>query len=294
MRTTLLRLSLLLPIVVQSRPAATAEEQLNTLRQGRFGLAVPFPNPFKLLDWNIDRGVDNDAIRRTIRAENPDVCLFQEVDWNTLRTARRDVASDLAREFSMAYVLGLAFQELSQGTADSPAWQGQANLTRAAFQSSRIVRFQHQTSFWKPEPYLPSWFPQRRVGGRIALVSEIQSGSATLVFYNLHLESRGLGWDRYAQLKETLDDADGHYPSGPVILAGDLNTKYLPGKFTTLIQKHGFRNCFGDKRERTHHVYGDLDWIFVRGKASCEAPAVERQSEGSDHYPVTALIRVRP
>jgi endonuclease/exonuclease/phosphatase family metal-dependent hydrolase len=289
-----LRVFLLLPLLIFSRPGVTAPQPLETLHEGRFGLALPLPNPFKLLVWNIDRGVDFGSIRRTLRAENPDVCLFQEVDWNTLRTDRRDVAADLAREFAMSYVLGLAFQELNQGGRDAPGWQGQANLTRSSFPSSRTLRFQRQTSFWKPEPYLPSWFPQRRVGGRIALVSEIQEGGATLALYNLHLESRGPGYNRYAQLEETLDDADHHYPSVPVILAGDLNTKYLAGKFVQLAQKHGFRNCFGDKRERTHRFYGDLDWIFVRGKVICEAPAVLRKAEGSDHFPLTAVIRVVP
>jgi endonuclease/exonuclease/phosphatase family metal-dependent hydrolase len=264
-----------------------------TLRNGTFGTPVSLPNPFKLLVWNIDRGSDFSEINQTIRDKDPAVCLLQEVDWKTQRTGHRDVAADLARELSLSYVWGLAFQELNQGTSESPAWQGQANLFRAAIPSSRVIQFQHQTGFWKPEPYLPSWFPQRRLGGRIALVSEIPIAGTTLVFYNLHLESRGPGFNRYEQLKETLDDADKHYTAQPVIVAGDLNTKYAPQRFVDQLQKHGFHNCFAT-RVRTHRIYGDLDWIFVRGPVTCEAPLVEHRSAGSDHFPLTATIRVTP
>ena len=52
---------------------------------------------------------------------------------------------------------------------------------------------------------------QRRLGGRIALISEIKVGGKTVVTYNLHLESRGPGFTRYAQLKEVIQDAS-RYP----------------------------------------------------------------------------------
>ena len=79
-----------------------------------------------------------------------------------------------------------------------------------------------------------------RQAGRIALVTELDVEGKNLVVYNLHLESRGPGYNRFEQLKETLADAKS-YPQGtPIILAGDLNTKYFPSRFVALLEAAGF------------------------------------------------------
>jgi endonuclease/exonuclease/phosphatase family metal-dependent hydrolase len=250
------------------------------------------PNPLTLLIWNIDRGTQLHDIEQGIRKHHPDVCLLQEVDLNAKRSEGVDEASSLARDLKMNFAYGTAWQELKQGSDKSPAWQGQANLSRIPFKDSRVLRFEHQTDFWEPHWYLPAWAPQRRHGGRIALVSEIGTGPNALVFYNVHLESRSLP-NRFGQLQEVLDDVDRWYPHGPVIIGGDLNTMTSIDEFVDTLEKHNFHSCFGPRHERTHRVVGDLDWIFVRAPVFCEAAAVDRDSPGSDHYLVTANITVQ-
>ena len=248
-------------------------------------------NPINLLIWNIERGTELNKIEQGIRKHHPDVCLLQEVDLNAKRSAGVDVADSLGRALTMNYAYGTAFRELNQGTDRDPAWQGQANLSKTPFNDSRVLRFQHQTDFWEPRWYLPQWTPQRRHGGRIALVSQIGTGPSAVVFYNLHLESRSLPY-RFQQLQEVLDDVDRSYPNGPVVIAGDLNTMTSIDEFVAALEKHNFHSCFGSRHERTHRMIGDLDWIFVRAPASCEAAIVDRDATGSDHYLITARIHI--
>jgi endonuclease/exonuclease/phosphatase family metal-dependent hydrolase len=247
----------------------------------------------RIVDWNIDRGKRFDALAGTIRKLNPDICVLQEVDSGAKRTGRRDIAKELAETFHMNYVFGRAYRELGQGSPDHPAYLGQAILSRAPVRSSRVLAFQRQTKFWKPQPFLPNWpILQRRTGGRIALVAEFGQDATELVLYNLHLESRGFGATRYGQLGEVIADAKRYGPEVPVVIAGDLNTKYRPGLFARRLEEAGFRNCFGDRKVRTHVLYGALDWIFVRGPVECGDTRVIRGSKASDHDPLVTSLKV--
>ncbi|MBV8820164.1 MAG: endonuclease/exonuclease/phosphatase family protein [Acidobacteriaceae bacterium] len=251
------------------------------------------PVSIHLLNWNIDRGYKLDEIAAEIRRIHPDIATLQEVDLNARRTGRLDVAKDLASRLGLQYAWGKAFEEVNQGESNDPAYQGQATLTSYTIRSRRVLQFARQTSFWKPEPYLPKWFPQRRIGGRVALVTELEIQSRRVVVYNLHLESRGPGVARFEQLKETVRDARTYASDVPVIVAGDLNTKYFPSRFAHQLEAEGFRDCFNGSRPRTHHLAGSLDWIFVRGPAICEQARVVKEAKPSDHYPLSATIELR-
>jgi endonuclease/exonuclease/phosphatase family metal-dependent hydrolase len=259
------------------------------VRSGTFTEIVQPGNGVRVLDWNIDRGTRLDAVAATIRKVRPDLCLLQEVDLNTVRSGHRDVARDLARAVQMNYLFGAAFRELGQGGGQ--ALQGQAILTRLEVRSQRVLRFARQTRFWQPQRLVPNWgIMQRRLGGRIALVAELGRGKERLVVYNVHLESRGFGATRLGQLRELLEDARRYGPDVPVIIGGDLNTKYHAGLFESKLAAEGFRSCLGARRVRTHVLYGALDWIFVRA-AACEDPEVVRGSKASDHDPIVATVK---
>jgi endonuclease/exonuclease/phosphatase family metal-dependent hydrolase len=87
-----------------------------------------------------------------MRETHPDLCIFQEVDLGARRTHGEDVAQELAKTFGMNYTFAPEFRELGQSTAEGPAYHGQAILTRLPIRSSRILRFTHQSGFWKPRP----------------------------------------------------------------------------------------------------------------------------------------------
>ena len=206
----ILALAVALARAADSPPA----DPLETIHTGSYSASIaPLPNA-RILNWNIDRGQHFDGIVSAIRETRPDLCIFQEVDLGARRTHGEDVAQALAKTFGMNFAFAPEFRELSQSTPAGPAYHGQAILTRFPIRSSRILRLTHQSGFWKPRPLLISSLPimQRRVGGRIALVNELDRNGQLLVVYNLHLESRGTEQGRLLQLDEVLADAQ-RYPS---------------------------------------------------------------------------------
>ncbi len=269
---------------------------MEEVRTGRFATKDAGPNGIlRVLDWNIDRGYDLEGISASIKEHQPDLAILQEVDLNARRTHRADVAAELAKRLQLNYVFAPEFQELSQGSDDNPAYHGQAILTSLPVLRSRIIRFQRQSSFWQPRPFLPSWaLFQRRLGGRIALVSELQYHGKTLVVYDLHLESRSAGEIQLAQLDEVLKDA-GQYPKNtPIVIAGDLNTKYRACTKAVMerLRSAGFENATGDRTPRTHVIIGSLDYIFARGPVQLSGGEVRRDIHKSDHYPLYAQLTI--
>ena len=248
----------------------------------------------RVLTWNIDRGTELEDVKRTLSGESAQLCLLQEVDWNTARTGERDVAGELARYLHMNFAYGIEFEELGQEHGQ-PAYIGQATLTTLPLRSSRILRFEHQSGFWQPHSWLPSKMPlmQRRIGDRIALITELTFAHRPLVVYNAHLESRSMGRIQSEQLDEMLADCRRYPPETAVILGGDLNTKYLPSVFLHKLEGAGFRSATGERIERTHKIAMTLDWIFARGPVSVSGGRVEKNARGSDHYPVEAELQTR-
>src|ERR1700686_5196565 len=99
-------------------------------------------------------------------------------------------------------VLGRQSVGIAHGCHES-AYHGQATLSRWPLSNSRIIRFQKQSNFWRPHWFLPD-VPlfQERLGGRLALVSEVNIAGKTIVAYNLHLESKDDDQLRRFQLQE--------------------------------------------------------------------------------------------
>jgi endonuclease/exonuclease/phosphatase family metal-dependent hydrolase len=280
---------LALSVALAGAADSPAPNPLDTIRAGTYSHSSASRHNARLLNWNIDRGKHLDGILATIRESKPDLCIFQEVDLGARRTQGMDVAEELAKKTGMNYAFAPEFEELSQSTHEGAAYHGQATLTTMPIRSSRILRFAHQSGFWKPNHLLMSslsiW--QRREGGRIALVTELENGGKTLVVYNLHLESRGSEQGRLLQLNEVLADAERYPPETPVIVAGDLNTKIRTSPVIPRLKEAGYRSAFGDHKVRTHVIIGALDWIFARGPIQFDDPHVYPEAHASDHFPIS-------
>lgn len=246
----------------------------------------------RVMSWNIDRGYQLHQIASEIAKEPADLCLLQEVDWGTARVGSTDVGAELARRLGLDLAYAIEFEELSQEHS-SPAYTGQATLTRLSLLRSRVLRFENQSGFWKPHSWIPSSLPlmQRRLGSRVALVTDLQFAGQILVVYNAHLESRSYGRIQMNQLDEILADLKSHYPPDtPAIIGGDLNTKYFPSIFLHKLEREGFHSATGERIERSHTIAMALDWIFVRGPMRWESGAVRKDWKGSDHYPIRAEL----
>jgi len=282
---------------VLSLAAAYPEERgANCFEQrtwkGDFGQTRPMGTAVRLLSWNIERGLRLAGIAAAIEREAPGICLLQEVDVNAGRTGRRNIGEALARQLRYNYAAAAEFQELSQSKSGSPAFQGQAILTLFPLRSVRVIRFEHQSEFWRPRWYLPNWtLFQRRLGGRIAQVAELGDPAAPLVVYNLHLESRGSERLRLLQLEEVLSDIAQYPDATPVVIAGDFNTAStsLIGR----IEEAGFQGAIKSPAITTKRGK-ILDWIFVRGRLSFRNGRVHSDVRASDHYPLTVDLLFQP
>ena len=199
----------------------------------------------------------------------------------------------------MNYVFGREFEELTQGSRTSPAYHGQATLSPWRLRNARVIPFQAQSGFWRPRWFLPRTAPfQERLGGRIALVTEVDITGMVFTVYNLHLESRGSDDLRLSQLKQTLDDAAKCARVGTALVAGDLNFDISEGPTAELVRRAGFRNALGQSHfyTRPARLFGNprsIDWVFVSGPVDATQGQVDATVDASDHYPISFTLRTR-
>jgi endonuclease/exonuclease/phosphatase family metal-dependent hydrolase len=253
----------------------------------------------RVVDWNIDRGLRLSEIIDFLADSNADVFLLQEVDINAHRTHQLNIAQEIARKLRLNYVFGREFVELTQGSKTSPAYHGQATLSRWRMSNSRILRFQRQSDFWKPRWYKPKLQTfQERLGGRIALVSEIDIQGLPIVTYNLHLESRSDDELRLAQLNEVLHDVTTYDAARLLILGGDFNLNVSKPRVSEVLARAGFREAVPTARVATtphRHLLEPgrhIDWAFVRGSSQPNAGKVLKSVKASDHYPISFELRL--
>jgi len=260
-----------------------------------------WPTSLRIVDWNINRGLQLQGIIEFLASTNADIVTLQEADLNARRTHRLNIAEEIARILQLNYVFGREFEELVQGSKSSPAYHGQATLSRWPILNPRLIRFSRQSHFWQPHWYLPRIEPfQERLGGRIALVCEINVAGSKLLTYNLHLESRGNDELRLSQLQEVLSDAARQPSQDPIIISGDFNQEVSKTAAASLLANAAFQDALSAPRTPTTPARGlfepgrQIDWAFIRGPIQASSGSVCKQVKASDHYPITfALHRLR-
>jgi endonuclease/exonuclease/phosphatase family metal-dependent hydrolase len=256
------------------------------------------PDSIRVVDWNIDRGLKLRGVIDFLAGAKADIILLQEADLNARRTHHINVAREIAQKLEMNYVFGREFQELTQGSKTSPAYHGQATLSRWPLSNSRMIRFQKQSHFWRPHWFLPEIAPfQERLGGRMALVSAVNIAGKTIVVYNLHLESKGDDSLRCSQLDEALDDARQYNWDTTILLAGDFNLDVTQAVAASAISRAQFQDAFANQQVPTTPSsfleHGRIiDWIFTRGRVRASQLQVHRSVSASDHYPLSINLKV--
>jgi endonuclease/exonuclease/phosphatase family metal-dependent hydrolase len=254
------------------------------------------PSAVRIVDWNINRGLRLSQIVDFLAGAKADLVLLQESDLNTKRTHRLNIAREISQKLQMNYVFGREFQELTQGSRTSPAYHGQATLSKWPLSNCRIIRFQRQSNFWRPHWFLPEIGPfQERLGGRLALVSAANIAGKTIVTYNLHLESKGDDELRRSQLGEALDDAQRYDRNTPIVLAGDFNLDVSGASDATAMSRALFQDAFANQHApTTPHSFLEqgrtIDWIFTRGPIRAVERRVHGSISASDHYPLSVTL----
>ena len=161
----------------------------------------------KILSFNILHGAttlnnyDLGEIARVIKHANPDLVALQEVDFNTIRNGKIDLATELGEKVKMIPLFGRAMY-FNGGE------YGEAILSEYTFFQTRNVAL----------PFTPGREPRTA----LEVFTVLPSGD-TISFVGTHLDHLKDDKDRIAQAKkinETFTSSD--YPT---ILAGDLNAE---------------------------------------------------------------------
>lgn len=183
------------------------------------------PGELGVLVFNMERGVHlaelGDFLETCPAVQPFDVILANELDDGCVRSGGRDTTRELAERLGMNYVFGLEFIELVNGE-DPKGFHGNAILSRWPIKRAKIVRL--------PEQY--NWYfdRQRRIGGRLAILAELDVNGRSVGVGTIHLENRTHGPGRQAQLEAVLREAEAMFPGMPVALGGDLNTNTFDGR----------------------------------------------------------------
>jgi len=274
---------------------------MEQIEMGSFAQAADVPcdpRAIRIVNWNINRGLQLDGVIEFLRAAAADLILLQETDINAQRTRHRNIAREIAQALRLNYVFGYEFQELTQGLSNSPAYHGHATFSRLPLSDSRIFRFEKQSGFWRPRWFIPNLKSfQRRIGARMALLSYVRWREKRLLVYNVHLESRGGDALRCAQLAEILEDARQYSSDVPIVMAGDFNFDLSQRPGASLIGRGAFDNPFslGTVRPTTSPSrLGPgriVDWILLRGPLEYTDPVLHDSVPSSDHYPLSVILK---
>lgn len=184
-----------------------------------------------MLVFNMERGVCleelGDFLETCPAVQPADVILANELDDGCVRSGGKNTTLELAKRLGMNAVFGLEFIELVNGE-DPKGFHGNALFSRWPIQQAKIVRL--------PEQY--NWYfdRQRRIGGRLAILAELDVAGRRVGVGTIHLENRTHGPGRRAQLEVVLAEAEAMFPGMPVILGGDLNTNTFDGRDKDAIQ----------------------------------------------------------
>ncbi len=258
------------------------------------------PNAVRIVAWNINRGVRLNEVIEFLSGAEADLILLQEADRNARRTQGCNVTKEIARALAMNYAFGCEFQELTQQHNGMPAYHGQATLSRFPLLNSRILRFHRQSRFWFPRWFIPRMGPfQRRIGGRMALISHIDLCGRMCVVYNVHLESRGDDGLRCSQLGELQNDTCHHAADVQIVVAGDFNADLRQEPFASTIGTAGLSNPFArisgplttvPSRFKSSRA---LDWILTKGPFIASESEIHESIRASDHYPLSLNLSDR-
>ena len=256
------------------------------------------PSSIRVVSWNIARGSRLDAVIEFLATANADVILLQEVDRHARRTSFQNVAREIAQHLKVHYAFGCEFEELGQGSREAAAHHGQATLSRWPIADCSILYFKRQSNFWHPRWFLPSLsLLQRRLGGRMALLTHALIPGRSLALYNLHFESKGGDDLRYSQLSELLQHAKRYSLDVPIIVAGDFNFDVSRPQTASALAEVGFRNPFATPGHATTISHSRsargraIDWILLRGRVVATNAQVHDSVLGSDHFPLSLTMR---
>ena len=295
----------------------------------------PLSGWVRVAAWNLERGRWPDEMAAVLRSTGAQLVLLSEADIGMARSSNRDVPAALAASLGMGSWFAVEYVELSLGGPAERAavaeagggvnergLHGNAVLCAAPVTGVRPVRIELRGDWFTDDRREP------RVGGRVAVVGQVEVDGVPVTVASVHLESASDPDDRAAQVEAVLQELG----DGPAIVGGDLNTfgasfaeiadrptlrrmrEAEPGRFAwpvaheplfEVARRFGFdwldANVAGPTTQHRpdgapHHHPLKIDWFLVRGleaRRPTVVPAVDATGRVlSDHQCVAVSVRL--
>lgn len=185
----------------------------------------------RVVEWNIERGARLEGIIEVLTAhpvlQFADLLLLNELDEGMVRSGNLNIALELSRALEAHAVFGVEYLELTKGLGaevslageNTSALHGNAILTRHSFSKPQIIRLPRCENNFESK--------QRRIGGRIGILLNLEIGEETVVAGNTHLDVVSTPSCRGKQMRAMLQAVETRLETGSsraAIVGGDLNT----------------------------------------------------------------------
>jgi endonuclease/exonuclease/phosphatase family metal-dependent hydrolase len=186
----------------------------------------------RVIEWNIERGSHLDGIIAVLTAHPvlrfADLVLINELDDGMIRSGNLNIALELSKALSAHAIFGVEYLELTKGVGEELALEGEntaalhgnAILTRHSFSNPEVLRLPRCENNFESK--------ERRIGGRIGIILDLEIGGKTFVAGNTHLDVINTPRCRATQMRAMLQAMDARMhnraASHPAIIGGDLNT----------------------------------------------------------------------
>ncbi|MGL6197983.1 MAG: hypothetical protein ACRC3H_03520 [Lachnospiraceae bacterium] len=180
--------------------------------------------------FNVERGMHLQALIDFLKncpsIQPFDLILANELDVACHRSGLHDVPYEIAQALGMNYVFGLEFIELKD---PAEGFHGNAIFSRWPIVWAKVLHL--------PEQY--NWYfdRQQRIGGRCAVLAQLDIHGQPVGVASIHLENRTTGIGRQIQMKSILEEVSHVFNGIPVVLGGDLNTNTFDGRDTKYIRQ---------------------------------------------------------
>lgn len=285
-------------------------DALHFVQIGGSASVEALPHVVTIAAWNVERCLFPEETAEKLKAEGVNIVLLSEVDHGMARTGQRHTTEEVAAHLGMAYSYGVEFFEFGLGspterefcvdTENERGWHGNAILSSAPFSRVALVRLDDHGHWFSPEYGADP--NQPRIGGRMALLAEVDTENGPICVASTHLESNSNEAHRAAQFDILLEAIDDFAPDLPVVIGGDLNTgNHMPPHFDWRSE-----TLFQNARDNGYHWDGTaegmttrpslitrhpervmkLDWFACRGLSAQSPRIVSSISRGvplSDH-----------
>jgi endonuclease/exonuclease/phosphatase family metal-dependent hydrolase len=182
----------------------------------------------RVVAWNLERCKHVEASAALLASLDCDVALLSEMDWGMARSGQRHTTREIAARLGASYAYGVEYLELDLGSEQERAelagesnevgYHGNAIVARGALHRPELVRLDARGD----------WFDgargERRVGGRCAVLAQVEVGGRAITCAAVHLDSHGSRTDRADEMRALLDAIDAYDRAAPVVIGGDLNS----------------------------------------------------------------------